>query len=352
MTSSAYSSGPSRIGQFNLRATRKREIDDLIPDDELGTSAESPRKIALRKLRGNRTAHVSLAIFLGIVVLCASAGFLEQRWAGRTYDQQNLSGKTQISGKKVEIVNLRGTPTVGPGVRKEYTLGADALGRDVFMRTLRGGWTSLRIGFGAMALTVLIGVTLGTISGYRRGKIDAFISHIFDTMLAMPYILLATSLSVALATASFGPIKRGSLTLTLLIIGVLGGFYFGRIVRSSVLSLAEREFVEAARALGGSDKRIIVRHIIPHLSTTIITYSGVLIGGAMIAEAALSFLGIGVLPPTASWGNMIADGRYFYATAWWISFFPGLCIAVTVLTLNLLGQALEEALDPKMLGGK
>lgn len=277
---------------------------------------------------------------------------METRWAGRAYDEQNLSGSIKLGGKEREVVNLRGIPTVGPGLRRQYTLGADPLGRDVFMRTLRGGWVSLRIAVGAMLLTVFIGVTLGTIAGYAKGRIDALISHFFDTMLAVPYILLATALSVALATASFGPIKRGSLALTLLIIGVLGGFYFGRIVRSAVLSLAEREFVEAARALGGSDRRIIVRHIVPHLSSTIITYGGVLIGSAMIAEAALSFLGLGVLPPTASWGNMIADGRYFYATAWWISFFPGLFIALTVLSLNLLGQALEEAFDPKALGGR
>ncbi len=339
--------------QARALAAPRRRIDALLPSDDLTTTPLSPRKLAWERLKTNRIAWVALAVFALQMGMIFSAGWFESAWAGRTAQQQNLSGSIELGGKRREVVDLRGIPAVGPGVRRSYTFGADPLGRDVFMRVLRGGAVSLVVAFGAATLTILIGTTLGLMAGYHGGRVDTIISSLFDVLLSFPSLVFGIALSAALAAGGgFWIFQRGSLWMPLLIIGVVGGPYFGRIVRAQVVSLGSQEFVEASRASGASSKRVMAREILPHLTTTIITYAGLLISSGIIAEAGFSFLGIGVLPPTPSWGNMIADGQIFYSTAWWIAFFPGLMILITVLSLNLIGQALEEAFDPKALGGR
>lgn len=320
-------------------------------DEFTQTAAESPGQLAWRRLRENRIAIVAATIFTVMVVMCLSAGLFERHWAGRTAAEQNLGGPMQVAGRKQEVVDLRGIPAVGPGMRREYTFGADPLGRDVFMRTLRGGQVSLMVGLGAALITVVFGLLLGVSAGYYGGRVDSVVSRSLDVLIAFPSIVFAVSLSTALATGDgFWIIQRGSPALPLLIIGCLGSFGFARVVRAKAMEVAKKDFIEAARALGADNRRIMRKELLPHLATTVITWFGLIVSANIIAEAGLSFLGVGVLPPTPSWGNIIADGRIFYSTAWWISFFPGLMILCTVLCLNLVGEAVEEAFDPKSGG--
>jgi peptide/nickel transport system permease protein len=329
--------------------TRSRAVDDLLPDDSVTRQSESPMQIAMRRLRADKLAIGAATIFLLMVFLCVSAGWMESHWAHRTYIEQNLSGKVHGT----EVIDLRGMPQVGPGMRRNYTLGADPLGRDLFMRVLRGGQVSLRIALGAAIITMIGGLALGLLAGFKGGKSEMFLANVIDVWLAFPSVLFAIALSTALANSDgFWIVKRGSMSLQMLIIGGLGIAYFARLVMVEARTLREREYVEAARALGATDGRIVTRHILPQLSTMVVTYMGILIAANLLFEAALSFLGIGVLPPVPSWGNIISDGRIFYSTAWWVSFVPGVFIAITVVSLNMLGQQLEEAFDPKAAGGK
>lgn len=348
MTAAANTGGAAAMPVRGALA--RSNVRDLVSQDT-GTASESPTQLAIRRLKENRIAQVAAVTFVSMMLLCLAAGWMESHWAGRSAYEANLSGKVQQGGKQVEVVDIRGIPRVGPGLRREYTLGADYLGRDVFMRVLRGGAVSLMVGLGAALITVSMGLAIGVAAGYFGGKVDAAISRALDVLIAFPSLVFAIALSTALASSGgFLFIKRGSPMLPLLIIGVLGSFGFARIVRAKAMEIAGQEFVEAARALGAGNLRIMVHEMLPHLMTTVITWFGLIVSANIIAEAGLSFLGVGVLPPTPSWGNIIADGKIFYSTAWWISFFPGLMICVTVLSLNLVGEALEEALDPKSKG--
>jgi peptide/nickel transport system permease protein len=327
-----------------------RAVDDLIPDQS-ATKVESPRELAMRRLKENRVGQVAALVLLAIVVMCLSAPWFETHWAGRGANDQNLSGTVVIDGKPTEVVSLRGVPNVGPGFRKTYTMGADQLGRDIFMRVLEGGRISLLIGFGSALITMVLATLLGAAAGYYKGRFDMVVSRMFDVMLATPSLVLMIAVSVALAQkGGFLFIKRGSATLPLLVIGIFAVPVLGRILRSQALSLGEKEYVEAARALGAKNSRIIGLHVIPHLTTTLITYMGILVSANILMESALSFLGVGVLPPMASWGSIISDGRVYISVAAWIAFFPGLMIVLTVVSLNLVGEALEDAFDPKSGG--
>jgi peptide/nickel transport system permease protein len=313
-----------------------------------GTASESPMQLAVRRFRSNRLAVVALIGFLTICLLSVSAPLFESHWAGRTATEQNLSGYVTLDGKKQEVVDLRGMPTIGPGLRKEYTLGADGLGRDVFVRALAGGSVSLRIGIGATILCIVIGTTIGLLGGFYGGRVDKSLTYIVDVMIAFPFMLFAIALSAAIAiSGKIGPISASSIMVPMVMLGVLSSFGFSRIMRSNAKELAHKEYVEAARALGSGDKRIMIVHLLPHLVPTIITYSGILLAGMILGEAGLSFLGMGVQPPTPSWGNLIGDGRVFYSTAWWIAGAGGAFVMLTVLCANLVGEALEEAFDPK-----
>lgn len=334
-----------RVLPVNLQPPGMRE------QSTVGTAAESPMQLARRRLAQNRMAQIAAVIFAVIVVMCMSAPLFEQHWAGRTATEQNLGGTITVNGKQVEVVGLDGIPNVGPGLRRQYTLGADALGRDVFMRVLQGGKVSLTIGIGAAIITSILGMAIGTAAGYFRNKTDAVISRILDILIAFPSTIFAIALSTSLASSGgIGFIKRGSPTLPLLVIGLLGSFGFARVVRSKAIELGSREFVEAARAMGAGHWRIMTNEMLPHLTSLIITWFGLLVSANIIAEAGLSFLGVGVLPPTPSWGNIISDGRIFYSTAGWISMAPGLAIIAVVLSLNLVGEGVEEAFDPKQGG--
>ncbi len=222
---------------------------------------------------------------------------------------------------------------------REHPLGTDHLGRDILSRILWGARISLGVGLTAVTLSALIGVTVGLTAGFFGGRADAFLMRVVDVFLAIPYILLAMGVVFAL-----GP----SLLNVILVMGATRWVQFARIVRADVLSIREREFVAGARARGNRSLRLLFRHVLPNSLTPIIVVATLELAFMIIYESALSFLGLGVQPPTPTWGWMLSDGRNYVATAWWLATFPGLAIMLTVLAVNLLGDWLRDTLDPRL----
>jgi peptide/nickel transport system permease protein len=220
-----------------------------------------------------------------------------------------------------------------------YPLGTDPLGRDLLTRMIYGGRVSLMIGLLGLLVGGGVGATLGLIAGYAGGRVDAFLMRVTDTALSFPIILFAILLVVILG---------GSILTVVIAVALVLWARFARVVRGETLSLRERDFVALARLAGSSPRRIIVVHLLPNVFNTLMVLLSLQVGWVIIVEASLSFLGAGVPPPTPTWGSMIAEGRDYIASAWWISFFPGLAILVTVLAFNLLGDWLRDALDPTM----
>jgi len=234
-----------------------------------------------------------------------------------------------------------------PGAK--HLFGVDPLGRDIFARTLYGARVSLLVAFVATGISMAFGVTLGMIAGFFRGKVDMVISRLIDVLLAFPILLLALGLAAAcsLGKGCLGGLIKPGLGVVIFVIAFVNWTYIARIVRGQVLSLREKEFVEAARSLGASNSRIIFREILPNLVAPIIVYATLIIPQNILFEAALSFLGVGVQPPTASWGAMLADATSIFDTAWWYMVFPGVALLLTVLAFNLVGDGLQDALHPK-----
>lgn len=220
-----------------------------------------------------------------------------------------------------------------------HPLGTDQFARDVLSRMLYGARVSLSIGFIAVGISVTLGTLIGAIAGYLGGRADGLIMRFVDMVIAFPRLILLITI-IALV--------EPSIFLIIAILGLTQWPYVSRIVRGEVLSLREREFVQAARALGYSRRRIILRHVIPNTMAPVIVAATLGIGNTIVLEAGLSFLGLGIQPPDASWGNMVADGRDVLQSAWWISTFPGLAIVFTVLSFNVVGDGLRDALDPRL----
>jgi len=221
---------------------------------------------------------------------------------------------------------------------KEHILGTDELGRDVLSRIIYGARVSLKVGFIAMGIAILTGTILGAIAGYYRGFIDTIIMRLVDVMLAFPTLFLILAVVAVL---------EPSIYIIMVVIGLTGWMDVARLVRAEVLSLKEREFVLAARAMGASSGRIIFIHILPNAIYPVIVAATFSVGGAILIESGLSFLGLGIQPPEPSWGGILSVGKDYITVAWWMSLFPGIAIFLTVLSFNLLGEALRDALDPK-----
>jgi peptide/nickel transport system permease protein len=218
-------------------------------------------------------------------------------------------------------------------------LGTDALGRDILSRILYGARVSLAVGLTAVLLAGVIGLPIGLVAGYYGGKVDAIIMRLADVQLAIPGLLLAIALVAVVG---------GSLVTIIAILGFTGWVGYARIVRGQVLSLKERPFVEAARCAGAADGQILLRHILPNVWTPVIVVATNHVGGVIIAESSLTFLGIGVPRTMPTWGTMIADGRGYIETAWWIATFPGLVLTLTVLAIYFFGDGLRDVLDPRL----
>jgi ABC-type dipeptide/oligopeptide/nickel transport system permease subunit len=239
-----------------------------------------------------------------------------------------------------------GTPT---GPSRRFLFGVDTVGEDVFSRVLYGARVSLEVALVATALAVVLGVTLGMIAGYYRGSVDTLISRVIDVTLAFPVLLLALGIASACSLGNGcarGLIKPGLSTVIAAIV-VINWTYIGRIIRGQVLSLREQEFVEASRAQGANDRTIIVRELLPNLVAPIVVYTTLVIPQNILLEAALSYLGVGISPPQASWGEMIAEATPIFNTAWWFFAFPGAALLLTVLAFNLVGDGVRDALDPR-----
>jgi peptide/nickel transport system permease protein len=222
---------------------------------------------------------------------------------------------------------------------RTYWLGTDQQGRDILSRVIWGSRISLVVGIATVLVSGFVGVTLGLVAGYFGGKLDAVISRIVDTALAIPFILLAMAL-----IAILGP----SLQNIILAIALRTWIIYARVVRGEVLTLKEREFIMGAKAAGCTTLRILAVYLLPNVFSSTIVVATLYLGRMIIIEASLSFLGVGVPPPTPTWGGMLSDGRAFLETAWWIAFFPGVVLMLTVLGVNLLGDWLRDVLDPQM----
>jgi peptide/nickel transport system permease protein len=298
-------------------------------------AARSPMQLFWRRLRADKVAMTALAVVIMIVLVAVLAPLIVK-----------VVGTPNPQTTNADLTDDFGQP-LGP--RSGHPFGVDKLGRDVFSRTIYGSRVSLEVAFIATAFIVVIGVSVGLLAGYYRGWADTLLTRAMDLLLAFPVLILAIGIGVACSGkdgCAGGLIKPG-LTVVIFVITLTTWPYMARIVRGQVLSLREKEFVEAAQSLGASDRRIIFREILPNLVAPIIVYGTILIPQNIIYEAALSFLGVGVDPSTPSWGAMISDATTIFKEAWWFMTFPGLALLVTVLAFNLVGDGLQDALNPR-----
>jgi peptide/nickel transport system permease protein len=299
-------------------------------------AARSPWQLFWRRFRSDRVAMVSLGFIVLLILVAIFAGPLVK-----------LIGVTGPNQPNLNALDAFGQPT---GPSSAHPFGVDELGRDILARTIYGARVSLEVAFIATGVAVLIGVTIGTLAGYFRGWIDSGLARLMDIVLAFPVLLLAIGLASAcsLGKGCLGGLITPGKTTLIVVIALATWPYIGRIIRGQVLSLREKEFVESARSLGASNARIMRREILPNLVAPIIVYTSLILPTNVLFEAALSFLGVGVQPPTASWGQMIADASNIFDTAWWYMVFPGVALVFTVLAFNLVGDGLQDALNPKI----
>ena len=306
--------------------------------------------LALRRLRRNWVALAFGGLFLLLVAACVAAPLWAEHVAETGPTENHLTEQIVVDGERKDVVSLEGIP-IGPTWQGRYFLGADENGRDVMVRLLYGGRNSLLIGVGAALLTTLLAVVVGLVSGYFRGWVDNVITRGLDIIWAFPVLLLGVALGVALGLGGLkiGPIEIAgdSIVIPMLIIAVVYVPYMARPLRSQVLSLREREFVEAARAQGAGPLRIMFTELLPNLASTVLVFFTLLVANAVLLEAALSFLGAGVRPPETSWGTLINNGIDRITSAAHLTIVPGLMLVLTVLSLNVFGDGVRDALDPR-----
>lgn len=297
-------------------------------------AARSPLQLFWRRFRRDRVSVIAGGVVIVLIVIAILAPLVV-----------SILG---LPGPNVENLNLTdsfGSP-LGPSTAHPF--GVDQLGEDVASRVIYGTRVSLEVGIIGTAISTFIGVTVGLIAGFYRGWVDTLLSRTVDVVLSIPILLLGIGIGAACSVKGClgGAIEPG-LGVVIFLIAFATWPYMARIVRGLVLSLREREFVEASRGLGASSGRIMLREILPNLTAPIIVYATLQIPTNILIEAALSFLGVGIRPPTASWGQMIASATPIFNTAWWYMVFPGLALLITVLAFNLLGDGLRDALNPR-----
>jgi len=279
-------------------------------------SQETPWRLFWRRFRKNKLALAGSLIIVVLFVVAAFAAVLAP------HDPFAIDTKKVLQPPSAT-----------------HLMGTDELGRDVLSRVIWGAKISLLVGFVAVGISVAIGILLGSLAGFYGGLIDSFIMRFVDVMLCFPTFFLI------LAVIAFW---EPSIWKIMLVIGLTSWMGVARLVRAEFLSLKERDFVQAARVLGGRDSRIIIRHILPNSLAPVLVNATLGVAGAILVESALSFLGIGIQPPDPSWGNMLTAGKDNIEIAWWLSFFPGFAIFVTVMGYNMLGEGIRDAIDPRL----
>ncbi|WP_207736486.1 oligopeptide ABC transporter permease [Fusibacter ferrireducens] len=291
---------------------------------------ESPWTIAFRRLKKNRLAMVSLFL---LCILALSA-ILADVITPYDRDQINLADK-EVRGKVMEL------PIKNEAPSSNFILGTDELGRDIFTRLIYGGRISLTVGLVAVFLQVVIGVAVGSAAGFYGGIVDAVLMRLTDIIMCFPFLLIAITVVALLGPSIFN---------VMFALGLLGWTSIARIVRGQILSLREQEFMEAAEALGIRDSRKIFKHLLPNVMAPIIVFATMGMANAILTESTLSYLGMGVTPPTPTWGNMMQAARSIYSlqNQWWLWIPPGFLTFITVMSFNILGDGLRDALDPKM----
>jgi peptide/nickel transport system permease protein len=286
------------------------------PVEEVSGTGQSPGQLALRRMFRNPRTLAALAVVMVMVLIAVLAGVVAP------YDYKD---------------QVRGSEHTPPGT--QFAMGSDYLGRDILSRIMYGARVSVTVGIVATALSMFIGINVGLIAGYVGGWVDAALMRLTDTFSAFPSLLLAIPIT-ALA-------ERPSFSIVFIALGVVGWTGTARVVRAQVLTVKSMDYVTAAKALGAPSRRIIFRHILPNCVSPIIVIATLAVGGNILAEAGLSFLGLSVQDPFPSWGGMLSEARSYFHNFWWVAVFPGLAIVLTVLSFNLLGDGLRDALDPK-----
>ena len=328
----------------------------------------SPWYLAWRRLRRNYVALISLLVFILIVVACSLASVYANHVAHTDPNANHITEQVNVGGTMHDVISAGGTFTdpktgelrvrpvtiLGPTwwhADGKFALGADGNGRDVAVRMLYGGANSLKVGIGSALICVVLSVVLALIAGYYRGWSDWLITRFFDLIWAFPVILLAIALGTALSINGFHHfglnIESGSLWIPTIVISYVLIPYIGRPLRGQILSLREKEFIEAAIAQGSGPIRIMFSELLPNIASSVLVFFTLIIANNILVEAALSFLGAGVQPPNPSWGTLIADGQTRIVTAPWLTLVPGIAIVLTTLALNIFGDGLRDALDPR-----
>ncbi len=279
-------------------------------------------KRAVRSLMKNKAAFIGALILLAVISTALLASVISPYDPGA----QNLSMRLK-------------PPAWAEGGSFANILGTDHLGRDILSRIFYGSRVSLMVGAVAVLISGILGTFLGLMSGYYGNKIDSFIMRMADIQLAFPFILLALAVMAVLGSG---------LRNVIIVLGITGWVMYGRVVRSEVMSIREKEYIEAAKAIGNKDSKIILKHILPNIVSTIVIIATLEVAKVIIAESSLTFLGLGVEPSIPTWGSMLADGREYITNAWWVATFPGLAIMFTVLGINLVGDWLRDTLDPRL----
>jgi peptide/nickel transport system permease protein len=317
-----------------------------------------PYALARRRLLRNRTAMVSLVVFVLVVLACLAAPLYAHDVAHVDPFQSNVNGTTIVNGKSVPLLQEGGgglgigTTPIGPTWDfQHYFLGADGQGRDVMARLLYGGRNSLLIATTSALICCILATIVAVLAGFFGGFTDGVLSRLMDVLWAFPVYLLAISISIVALTNGLDlglvTLPATSLWIPIGIIAIIYIPYVARPIRGQVLSVREKEYIEAAIAQGASDWRLMRSEILPNVITTVIVFFPLMIATTMLTEAALSFLSIGVQPPAASWGTIINDGQNVLYTRPWVAIAPGIAIVIVVLTLNVFGDGLRDALDPR-----
>jgi peptide/nickel transport system permease protein len=299
-------------------------------------AARSPRQLFWARFRSDRVAVAALVIIAVLVVVAIAAPLVTSALGAPGPDAVDAGALDPSFG-------------TASGPSGSHPFGVDDNGHDILSRVIYGARVSLEVAFIATLASMLLGVAVGMVAGFYRGWVDGLLSRVIDVVLAFPILLLALGVASActLGDGCLGGAIKPGLGVVIAVIVIVNWTYIARIIRGQVLSLREQEFVEAARSLGASNRRILFKDILPNLVAPIVVYSTLLVPQNILLESALSFLGVGVSRPTATWGTMIGDATLSFASQWWYMLFPGLALLLTVLAFNLLGDGLQDALDPR-----